>query len=179
MVVNADRSAAGRTACIKQVARLQREVLTDIRDNLVHLVEHIAGATFLYCLAIDVEMEMNGLYVAKLLHIHPCTYRRRTIEALGKFPWLASLTQPLLHLTGCEVDSYRHRIIISVGEALRDGLSQPADANHQLCLVLYTSQMIRDEEWFPSFSNAESALVKMTGLSGLDNVSCSDLLCSA
>lgn len=91
MVVNADRSATGRTACIKQVARLQREVLTDIRDNLVHLVEHIAGATFLYSLAIDVEMEMNGLYVAKLLHIHPCTYRRRTIEALGKFPcWPAS-----------------------------------------------------------------------------------------
>ena len=66
VVVNLHRATACRTTRIEQVSRLQREVLTDVRDNLIHLVEHIARTAFLHILTIDVEMEMDGLDVAEL-----------------------------------------------------------------------------------------------------------------
>ena len=71
VVVNLHRTATSRTTRIEQVACLQREVLADVRDNLIHLVEHIARTAFLYIFTIDVEMEMDGLDVTELLDIHP------------------------------------------------------------------------------------------------------------
>ena len=70
VVVNLHRTATSRTTRIEQVACLQREVLADVRDNLIHLVEHIARTAFLYIFTIDVEMEIAGLAVTELLDIH-------------------------------------------------------------------------------------------------------------
>ena len=84
--------------------------------------------------------------IAGHVDIHPFADSGRTVESLGKLPWLTRLSQLLLHLAGGKVDAHGHRIIIAVGETLRNGLAQLADAHHQLGLILYSSQMIRNEE---------------------------------
>ena len=147
MVVYLHRSAACRTPRIEQVARLQRKVLADVGDDFIHLVEHVAGASLLHILAIEVEMEVNRLDVAELLDIDPFPDDRRSVESLGEFPGLPLLPQLLLHLTGREVDAHGHSVIIAVGETLRDGLAQFADANHQFRLILDSSEMVGDKEW--------------------------------
>ena len=146
VVVNLHRATACGTTRIEQVSRLQREVLTDVRDNLIHLVEHIARTAFLHILTIDVEMEMDGLDVAELLDIYPFADGGRSVKSLGKFPWLSSFSQFLLHLACRKVDAHGHCVIVAMGKALWNGLAQLADAHHQFGLILYSSQMIRDEE---------------------------------
>ena len=94
VVVNLHRATACGTTRIEQVSRLQREVLTDVRDNLIHLVEHIARTAFLHILTIDVEMEMDGLDVAELLDVYPFSDGGRYVKALGKFPCCHLYTTP-------------------------------------------------------------------------------------
>ena len=76
----------------------------------------------------------------------PFADNRRTVESLGEFPRLASLTQFLLHLACRKVDTYGYCIVIAVGETLRNGLSQLGYSDHYFGFILYSSQMIRDEE---------------------------------
>ena len=63
VVVYSHRCTTGRATCVDYVARLQREVPTDVADNLVYLIKHIARAAFLHGLTVDVKMEMNTLNV--------------------------------------------------------------------------------------------------------------------
>ena len=146
MVVDLHRTASCRTTRIEQVSCLERKILADVGDDFIHLVEHIARTAFLHILAVDVEMEVDSLDVTELLDIHPFADGGRTVESLGKFPWLTRLSQLLLHLAGGKVDAHGHRIIIAVGETLRNGLAQLADAHHQFGLILYSSQMVWNEE---------------------------------
>lgn len=146
MVVDVDRTAACRTSGIEQVARLEREVLADIGDDFIYLVEHIARAAFLYGLVIEVETEVQCLDIAELLDVDPFADNRRTIKSLGEFPRLSSLAQFLLHLACRKVDTYGYCIVIAVGKTLRNGLSQLGYSDHHFGFVLYSSQMIRDEE---------------------------------
>lgn len=81
MVIYLNRSATRRATRIEQVTRLQREILTDVRDNFVHLVEHVTGTTFLHIFSVQVEMEMNSLYVSEFLYIYPFTDNGRTVES--------------------------------------------------------------------------------------------------
>ena len=81
MVVYLHRSATSRATRIEQVTSFQREILTDVRDNFVHLVEHVTGTTFLHIFSVQVEMEMNSLYISKFLYIYPFTDNGRTIES--------------------------------------------------------------------------------------------------
>ena len=146
MVVDVDRTAACRTSGIEQVARLEREVLADVGDDFIYLVEHIARAAFLYGLVIEVEAEVQCLDITELLDVDPFADNRRTVESLGEFPRLASLAQFLLHLACRKVDTYGYCIVITVGETLRNGLSQLGYSDHYFGFILYSSQMIRDEE---------------------------------
>ena len=61
MVVDMDGPHAGWCTRIEQVTRLQGKELRDIGDDLIHLVEHIGGASFLHGLTIDVEVEVDAL----------------------------------------------------------------------------------------------------------------------
>ena len=146
MVVDLHRTASCRTTRIEQISSLERKILADVGDDFIHLVEHIARTAFLHILAVDVEMEVDSLDITELLDIHPFADGGRTVEALGKLPRLSSLSQLLLHLACGKVDAHGHRIIIAMGETLRNGLAQLADTHHQFGLILYSSQMIRDEE---------------------------------
>ena len=146
MVVDVDRATACRTSGIEQVARLEREVLTDVGDDFIYLVEHITRAAFLYGLVVEVETEVQCLDITELPDVDPFADNSRTVESLGEFPRLSSLAQLLLHLACRKVDTYGYCIVIAVGKTLRNGLSQLADTHHQLGLILYSSQMIRDEE---------------------------------
>ena len=146
VVVYLHGTTTRRATRIEQIARLQRKVLTDVGDNLIYLVEHIARTAFLHRLAIDVQMEVDSLYVSKLLDVHPFTDGSRAIESLGKLPWLPFLPELLLHLTSRKVDTHSYGIIIAMGETLWYGLAQLADAHHQLRLILNASQMVWDKE---------------------------------
>ncbi len=57
-VADVNRPYACGSAGIEQVARLQREELRDVGDDLINGVEHIRGTALLYGLAIDVEVEV-------------------------------------------------------------------------------------------------------------------------
>ena len=67
MVVNLYGAYAYWSACIEQVARLQREILGDVAHQFVNLVEHIARTAFLHRLSVDVQMEVQRLDVEELL----------------------------------------------------------------------------------------------------------------
>ena len=67
MVVDMDRTNACWGVGIEDIARLQCEELGDIGDNLIDTIKHVAGTTFLNGLAIDIQMEMNSLYIQELL----------------------------------------------------------------------------------------------------------------
>ena len=67
MVVNLYGSYAYGSACIEQVARLQREILGDVAHQFVNLVEHIARAAFLHRLSVDVKMEVQCLHIEEFL----------------------------------------------------------------------------------------------------------------
>ena len=76
-----------------------------------------------------------------------------------------------------EVNTNCHSIVVSMGETLRDCLPQSTDAYHEFRFIFNRSQVIRNEERLFYLSvGLESALVKITGPSFLDNVSFSDLL---
>ena len=75
-----DRTNACGGAGIEDITRLQREELGDVGDNLIDTIKHIAGTAFLYRLAIDIQMEMNCLYIEELLLWHPLANGGRAIK---------------------------------------------------------------------------------------------------
>ena len=86
MVVNVHRSYSRRCAGIQQVAGFQCEEAADVSNNLVHTEEHVACASFLYGVAVDVEVEVQCLYVAELIHTDPLAYGSRAVETLAEIP---------------------------------------------------------------------------------------------
>ena len=173
MVVNFYRTYAYRSTRIEQVARLQRKELGDVAHQLVNLVEHIARTAFLHRLSVDVQMEVQRLDVEELLFGNPLANDRRAIETLADFPRQALGSGLTLQVAGGEVDANGYCIVVAVGEALGDALTQTADANHQLRLVVHLFRPVGDEEGLMVLQ----ALVKMTGFSGLYNAPSSSLLC--
>ena len=73
MVVDVYWTYAYRRSCVEQIARLQREELRDVADELVHFVEHVARTAFLHRLSVNVQMEVQSLNVSQLLLFHPVT----------------------------------------------------------------------------------------------------------
>ena len=71
VVVYLYRTYACWCSCVKYVACLQCEELRYIGYNLVNLVEHVACATLLHCLSVNVKVEVYALYVEELLLGHP------------------------------------------------------------------------------------------------------------
>ena len=155
-VADVNRTNACRGAGIEQVARLQREELRDVGDDLINGVEHIRGTALLHGLAIDVEMEVQAqetrLFAGRLrirqqfLLGYPLADGGRAVESLADGPGLTCLRSFLLQVTGCEVDAYRQGVVVTVGKALGDVLTQPTDAYHHLRLVVDASEVVRDEE---------------------------------
>ena len=85
-----DRTNACRGAGIEDITRLQREELGDVGDNLIDTIKHIAGTAFLNRLAIDIQMEMNRLYIQEFFLWHPLADGCRTIKSLADRPGLSS-----------------------------------------------------------------------------------------
>ena len=146
LIVNLHWSHSRRSSCVENVARLQREELRNIGYQLIHLVEHVGSASLLHSVAIDVEMEMNGLHIAELLHRNPLADGSRTVETLAQLPWLAFGTQLLLKLACGKVDAYSHCIIVAMGETLRNGFAKTRYAHHKFSLIVYTPEVVGDEE---------------------------------
>ena len=86
MVVNPHRTDANRCAGEEQVARLQREEAADVRHYLVHPEEHVARTAFLHGAPVDVEMEVERLNVAELVHANPLADGCRAVKAFAKVP---------------------------------------------------------------------------------------------
>ncbi len=146
MVVNLYGAYAYWSACIEQVARLQREILGDVAHQFVNLVEHIARAAFLHRLSVDVKMEVQCLHIEEFLLFYPVANDCRAIETLTDFPGQSLFSGFALQVAGGEVDTHGDSVVITVGKAFRNALTQPTDAHHQLRLVVHLFRPIGDEE---------------------------------
>ena len=60
MVVDVYGTYSGRRSCIQNVTGLEREILRYVGYQLVDTIEHIARASLLNGVAVDVEMEVQG-----------------------------------------------------------------------------------------------------------------------
>lgn len=141
-----------------KVAGLEREVLAHICHDIVHRAQHVSRISFLHRLTVDVEMEAEALDVRQQVFRHPLTDRRSPVEALGEVPRLPVLREALLELPRREVDTKRHGVIVTMGEAHRHGLAKLAHTHHNLCLVVDTSEVIGYEKRFPVLLEARVRL---------------------
>lgn len=62
-VVDMNRNSTHRTACIDKVASLEGEEPTDITNDFIHLIDHIARTSFLLRLSIDIKMKPESLNI--------------------------------------------------------------------------------------------------------------------
>ena len=123
MVIDVDRAHTCWCASVENIARLQREELGDIGDNLINTIKHVAGAAFLHRFAIDIQMEMNSLYIKELFLWHPFANGSRTIKTLADGPRLSCLRGFLLQIASRKVDANSQSIVIPMGKALWDILA--------------------------------------------------------
>ena len=141
-----------------EVAGLEREILTDISHDVIHRAQHVARISLLHRLAVDVKMETEALDVWQQVFRHPLADGRGPVETLGEIPRLSVLREPLLQLTCREVDTKRHGVIVTMGEAHRHGLAKLAHTHHDLCLIVDTSEVVGDEERLPVLLKARVSL---------------------
>ena len=116
MIVNIHRTHTSRSSRIEHVARLQSEELADETYQTVNPKQHVARATLLDGLPVDVKMEMQRLYIKELFFRYPLSYCSSTIKPLAQVPRLTSIAQSSLKVARGEVDAHRHGIVIPVAE---------------------------------------------------------------
>ena len=164
MIVNPYGTAARWTAGIEQVAYAEREISADIRDNLIHLVEHIARIALLNRSSIDVKMKakvLNGLYLIQRNERPECGC---TVKSLAKIPWKALLPQSTLQFTSREINAHRHRIVVSGGKSYGNSLAQFADAHHQFGFIFDASEVVGDKERLAVFQQSSIAFGENDGV---------------
>lgn len=126
MVVYMDGTARCGASGVENVTRFEREIPADVGNKLVHFVEHVARTALLHGLTVDVEVEMQGLNVTKLVQTDPLTEGRRSVKTFAKLPRLARLTEFLLQFASRKVNAHRHGIIVTGRKTLGNGLAQLA-----------------------------------------------------
>ena len=112
-------------------------------------------------------MEVQGLYIAEFLNIHPFSDGGRAIETLGDGPWASQFLGLPLHIAGCEIDAHGNGIVVAVGKTHGDILAQAADAHHQLGLIVDAAHEVGNEKRFAVFQQGRVGLGKDDGLGSL------------
>ena len=158
VVVDMDRANAYGSAGKDEVARLEGKLAADVSHDVVNGKEHVARVPLLHRLTIDIKVEAQGLDIEKTLLAHPVANGGRTVEALAQFPGLAGCPETLLDIAGRKVNTHGNRIIIAVGKAFRNGLTQTADTHHQLGLVVYAAHEVGHKEWLVSLQEGRVGL---------------------
>ena len=120
VVVNLYWTHASGCAGVEYVACFQGKELRYVGDDLVYLIQHIAGATLLNGLSVHIQMEVQGLQIHELLLGHPFADGCRTVEPLADGPWLSGLAGLALQVACCKVDTYGHGIVVAMGKTLGD-----------------------------------------------------------
>ena len=147
MLADGDRAHAhGRTG-VEQVAHLECHETAHVGNNLVYGEQHVARATALHRLSVDVQMETDVLHVAEILHGHPRADDGRTVEPLAQLPRVARLAETALQVARREVDAHGHRIVVAVGKTLGDALAKAAYPHCQRCAEVNVRAPVGHEEW--------------------------------
>lgn len=68
MLTNLQRTYTYWCACEDKIARLEHEELAHIGYYLIYSSKHLRGMSFLYGIAVDVEMETDVLYMRKSIY---------------------------------------------------------------------------------------------------------------
>ena len=83
MLTDADGPYSGRGTCKQQITNLQCTELTYISNNTIYPEEHIARIALLHGLAINIEMEINVLYIQELIYRNPIADSSRIIKTFA------------------------------------------------------------------------------------------------
>ena len=159
----------GSHACggsgVEEVARLQREELTDVGYQLVHLMEHVGRMSALDSHAIDVEVEVEVLDItSQRLLGDEAPHDRRAVESLAEFPGMSLCTQAFLQVARREVDAHSDGVVVAMSEARRDATPQTTDAHDKLRLVVTPLREIRNKERAPAREQSRVRLREDDGL---------------
>lgn len=82
----ADGPYTDGSTCEQQVANLQRAELADVGDDFIHLEQHVCRVSALHGLSVNVQMEVQVLYVRKLLGGDEGSQYGRVVKSLAQFP---------------------------------------------------------------------------------------------
>ena len=99
-------------------------------------MQHVGRVAHLPCLAVDVEAEVQVLYVGQFALGDKFAYGCTAVECLRHFPRQAFAAQTVLQVACREVDAQRHLLVVAVGKPLADVLAQAADAHDDLGFVV-------------------------------------------
>lgn len=135
----------------QQVANLQRAELADVGDDFIDLEQHVCRVSALHSLSVNVQMEVQVLYVHKFFGGDEGSQYGRVVKPLAQFPREAFSPELILQVTGREVNAHGHSIVVPVCKAWRYVLAQSADAYHQFGFVVNPLREVGDEEGFPVF----------------------------
>lgn len=166
MLSDADGTYPHGSTGIEQIAHLQRHEPTHIGYNPVYGKQHVAGATTLHRVPVNVEVETDVLNVLEILHRDKRTDDGGIVESLAQLPRIARFSKTALQVTCRKVDAHGDGIIVTVCKAFGDVLAQTTDAHDQLRLVMNLIGEIGDKNGLPSLSKAESGFRKITGSLG-------------
>ena len=123
VVVNLYGTHASGCAGVEYVACFQGKKLRYVGNNLVYLIQHIAGATLLNGLSVHIQMEVQCLQIHEFLLRHPFADGCRTVEPLTDGPGLSGLAGLALQVARCKVDTYGHSVVLTMGKTLGDVLA--------------------------------------------------------
>ena len=96
MLSYTDGAYAFRSACKQQVTNFQRYKAADIRNNIIHMKQHLRRTAFLDFLPINRQIKMQLLNISKTFYRNKSTDCRRTIESFTELPWSASFSETAL-----------------------------------------------------------------------------------
>ena len=146
------------------VAFIQGDETGNMGNDLIEAENHITAMALLPPLTVEFHAKGDVIRMFQRTDFLEFTYRRRIVKGLGYLPRMAFGLALALQVAGSEVDAYGHCIIITVGEAHGDVLTQPTDTHHHLRLVVDTAEMVRDKEGFALIKDGGICLGEYHGL---------------
>ena len=136
-----------------EVARLEHEELAHIAHQLVYTKKHIYGMATLHGVPVNIEIEMNVLYMSKALYRDEVAQDSRAVEALAEFPWQSLTAETLLKVAGGDIDPYGDGIVVAMSKARGYVLTQLADTHHEFGLIIEPLGKIGNKEGLAAFEN--------------------------
>ena len=85
-VVDGHTSDSGRSSGENEVADFKREKAADVGNNFIERVDQIAAVSVLHGCSVDIETEIDVVYICQFFFRNKLAHGRRVIKCFGNFP---------------------------------------------------------------------------------------------